>query len=362
MGILRGGRASWTITILLTMAGCSSGATKSAGAPAPTGGAATGHVPTGDAGLSDGGLPDVTFAMSGSVDGGGESFYCAYARMPVTGETAVYSAESHFTPGSHHFLVYRTSYADIPDAGASAHPCTDAEQFANITGSYYEAQTPDTRRNLPPGVAHIFKPGEILLMTAHYLNPTASFLATHVDFRLHTMDPRAVQHEAGSVFFYNYQISIPPMSEATVTRTCPIDHDINVALLWSHMHSRGIAFVATANDPTTGPSNLYATTTWSEPEARVFPTDPPVTLHAGSTITYSCTYENMTSQTIVQGESARTNEMCILHGMYWPRMESASELCLSGMSSMDPPYAADDAGTSSIDTDDAGADAGMASD
>jgi hypothetical protein len=54
----------------------------------------------------------------------------------------------------------------------------------------------------------------------------------------------------------------------------------------------------------------------------------------------------MTPQTIVQGQSAATNEMCILHGMYWPRLDSATELCLSGQSSTDVPPA------------DAGADAG----
>jgi len=322
MGTSTRGHANWIFAVPM-LCGCGAGA--SAAAP-------------------DAGLPDVVFTMSGAVDGDGESFSCVFVQMPTAGETAVYSAESHFTPGSHHFLVYRTSYGAIPAGGGSAHPCTDAEQAVNITGSYYEAQTPDTRRDLPPGVAHVFKPGEILLLTAHYLNPSATALDTHVDFRLHTMDPRAVQHEAGSVFFYNYQISIPPMSEVTVTRTCPIDRDINLALLWSHMHSRGIGFVATTNDPTAGARILYATTTWSEPQARVFPQDPPVTVHAGSTITYSCTYENMTSETIVQGQSARTNEMCILHGMYWPRMDSTGELCFLGASSMGTPAAAD-AGT-----------------
>jgi hypothetical protein len=229
--------------------------------------------------------------------------------------------------------VYRTTNTDIPDGGGAVHPCTDSEQIANITSSYFEAQSPDTTRSLPPGVAHIFKPGEILLMTAHYLNPSATALDTHVDFRLHTMDLRAVQHEAGSVFFYNRQINIPAMSQATATRVCPIDRDINLALLWSHMHSRGVSFVATTDDPTVGPSNLYE----REPQARTFPANPPVTVHAGSTITYSCTYQNMTPDTIVAGPSARTNEMCILHGMYWPRMDSMTELCLSGTSTMDPP-------------------------
>jgi hypothetical protein len=39
-----------------------------------------------------------------------------------------------------------------------------------------------------------------------------------------------------------------------------------------------------------------------------------------------------TPNTIVQGQSAATNEMCILHGMYWPRAREL-EMCAGGVSS-----------------------------
>jgi hypothetical protein len=296
--------------------------------------------PRDNAEKADAGLPDVTFTMSGHVDGGAESFACVYAVMPADrGEIAVPSAESHYTPGSHHFLVYRTSYtrASIPAGGTTVHPCTDAEQISGITGSYYEAQSPDATRRLPPGVAHVFEPGEVLLLTLHYLNPSPAALDTHVEFRLHTMERGSVQQVAGSIFFYNPNIVVPPMSDVTVTRTCPLARDMNLALLWSHMHSRGIDFVATTDDPTAAvrAGELYSTTSWSEPQPRSFPYDPPVTLHAGTSITYSCTYHNPTSSTFVQGQSAATNEMCILHGMYWPRQDALTELCFSGASTED---------------------------
>lgn len=283
---------------------------------------------------------DIVFDMTGHVDANGEMLDCVYVRMPSDrGRIAVGSAESTFTPGSHHFLVYRTSYTAIPASGRSVHPCTDAEQFVGITGSYYEAQTPKVERKLPPGVAHIFEPGEVLLMTAHYLNVTGSSFDTQVTFRLHTEDVAKVKHEAGSIFFYNPSIEVPPFSEVTVTRTCPLDQDIEPALLWSHMHSRGIRFTATSDDVEAARrlGDLYDSTTWSEPSARTFPDDPPVTLHAGSSVTYSCTYRNTTAQTFVAGQSAAKNEMCILHGMYWPRLDSPTELCAFGSSSMSEP-------------------------
>lgn len=279
--------------------------------------------------------------MKGHVDANGELLDCVYVRMPVNrGKIAVGSAESSYTPGSHHFLVYRTSYTDIPESGGTIHPCTDAEQFVGVTGTYYEAQTPTARRDLPPGVAQVFAPGEVLLMTAHYLNATAVGYDTRVHFRLHTEDPLEVKHEAGSIFFYDPQIEIPPLSEVTVTRTCPLDQDIELALLWSHMHARGIKFTATSTDPTATArlGDLYDSTTWSEPTPRTFPYDPPATLHAKSSITYSCAYRNTTSISFEAGQSAATNEMCILHGMYWPRLDSMTELCWGGTSSIGDPH------------------------
>jgi hypothetical protein len=323
-------RSALVVTLgLLGLLSCSSG----------EGSGARSGAPADASSAPDAAGPDVVFTMDGHVDAGSEAFGCLYVRMPTDrGTIAVPSAESHYTPGSHHFLVYRTSYTDMPDGGATAHPCTDAEQIEDITGTYYEAQTPSARRDLPPGVAHLFKPGEILLLTAHYLDSGAAGYDTHVTFQLHTVDPSTIAHEAGSVFFYNWDISIPPMSQVTVTRTCPIPKDVNLALLWSHMHSRGIAFKATTDDAVAAQQagDLYDSNTWNEPTPRAFGESPPVVVHGGSTITYSCTYRNTTDSTFVQGPSAATNEMCILHGMYWPRLDTTTELCLDGTGSTGP--------------------------
>ncbi len=293
-------------------------------AAAPDGSATAGAPPA-----------DITFELSGHVDAGQELQNCLSVQLPSDrGVIAVHSAESHFTPGSHHFLVYRTGRQALNQGEDVPHECTPAEEAIHFDGTFYEVQAPDSRRDLPPGIAHLFQPGEVLLLTSHYLNTTEDDLDCHVSFTLHTMDAADVQQEAGSIFFYNPLISIPPSSRVTVTRTCPITSDIHLALLWSHMHWRGVDFVASSDDPATQDAEpaLYTTTQWDEPPARQFPFDPPVTLHAGSSLTYSCTYVNESDQTVVAGQSASTNEMCILHGMYWPRIDPATEECFSGSS------------------------------
>jgi hypothetical protein len=100
------------------------------------------------------------------------------------------------------------------------------------------------------------------------------------------------------------------------------------------MHKQGSNFVATTDDDAAVDmiGTLYAENDWSEPQPRAYPYDPPVTLHAGTHITFSCDFTNPNSYTLTFGQSAETNEMCILHGMYWPRMSSSNEQCFGGMS------------------------------
>jgi hypothetical protein len=280
------------------------------------------------------GLPDVQFMMDINVPAGAEMLKCIYGAFPSDrGVIAVPSAESHYTPGSHHILAYRSDLTSIPDGQAGVFDCADGAGMMHNKGSYYEAQQPDARHDLPPGVAHKFQPSEVIILQSHYLNTTGKDIAAHVVLTLHTVDPSTIQYEAGTILFSNVRINIGPHSKARVTMVCPIASDINPALLWSHMHKRAMNFVATTDDTAAAAAlgTLYSEPDWSEPQAREYPSSPPVTLHAGSHITFSCDYQNDSDATFTYGNSAEKNEMCILHGMYWPRMPSMNEGCFGGM-------------------------------
>jgi hypothetical protein len=339
--------------------------------PSVTAGAGTGAIsqaganamgqPGAAGGTGPSGLPDLVFNMTGRIEAGAEAMFCQYVQMPKGVKTAVPSAESHYTPGSHHFLVFRTNLTTIPSGEDTSHVCglpgttvaklgtsngiSSAESATGQTGSYYEAQVPNSRRDLPPGVAHVFAPGEILIMTAHYLNVTDAAIDSMIEFRLHTMDPQQVKQEAGTFFLINTQLNIPAHTEVTFTKSCPITKDLNLGLLWSHMHARGYAFRAWTDDPVAtmqlggdvydqpGPDG------WEEPHVQAYPADPPITLHAGSKLMISCTYHNATTRTFTFGSSAETAEMCLLHGMYWPRLDSATERCTNGVTMAGKPVA-----------------------
>jgi hypothetical protein len=277
-------------------------------------------------------LEDIKFEFDATVPAGDELFKCRFGAFPSDrGVIAVPSAESHYTPGSHHLLVYRTDLTSIPDDLPESWNCEDVKWFANVRGTYYEAQQPNEMRHLPEGIAHEFQPGEIVVMESHYINATEEDIDAHVELTLHTMDVRDVTDEAGSIFFNNVNIMVPPHANTSASMTCPISQDIHLALLWSHMHERGVRFQVTTDDPDAadalGP--LLDEEDWSEPKAREYPGGDAYVLHAGSHISTTCDYENDTDAAFVFGTSAKTNEMCILHGMYWPRMASADEQCFT---------------------------------
>jgi hypothetical protein len=307
-----------------------SATSKDASEPAP--GKSGDKVATGNAPkVEDDGT--VNFKFDVAVPAGQELFKCIYGQFPMDSVTAVSSAESHYTPGSHHMLAYRTDLTAIPDGQTGVWDCADGSWIIHERGSYYEAQQPDEQRTLPEGVAHEFQPGEVIIIQAHYINVTDLDIDAHVQFKLHTMDVEDVVQEAGTIYFNDTSIMIPPHARAGVTMTCPIPQDINLAFLWSHMHKRGTHFLVTTDDPIAAAklgSTLYEESDWSEPKPREYPEGEENELHAGSHITFSCEYQNDSDNTFIFGNSAATNEMCILHGMYFPRMSSFSEQCILG--------------------------------
>ena len=286
-------------------------------------------------------LPDVAFEIDVRVDPGEELLRCQYAQMPLDrGIVAVPAVESHYTPGSHHLLAYRTDLNNIPLGQDGDWECYSGGFLQHNRGSYYEAQEPDSYRELPPGIAHKFEPGEVVILQTHYVNASTEALDAHVALTLHTVNPAEVEQEAGSIIFSNTNISVPPHGKQRVTMTCKIPFDIHPAQLWSHMHKWGTRFVATTDDSEAAVAlgdSLYTELSWNEPKPRTYPHDPPITIRAGKTITFSCDFENDTNNTLKYGDSAVTNEMCLLHGTYWPRMAmSAGERCQGGVTSRTP--------------------------
>jgi hypothetical protein len=246
-----------------------------------------------------------------TVPAGTEVYKCQNFKNPFGGAAVeVKEFESHMTSGSHHLLLfYKASATDDP-----IEDCSGLE----FAASPYGSQRPDDGIRYPDGVAALVPGANGFRLQAHYLNTTQQPIDASVKVVFHLALPGTITDHASVLFFNNTDIYIPSGSTPVPqTKTCTVSQDINLIMATSHMHQHGISFTATS-----GGTTIFQTTQWSDPTPAMFA--PPLVLKAGSQVTFTCTYMNDTGAPLYFGESALTNEMCILSGQFYPSTQGLS--------------------------------------
>ena len=255
---------------------------------------------TGGAGSVDAAANDpntVTITMgSFSVPPNQEVFMCQDFDNPFGGvDVAVGKSESDMTPGSHHLHVF---YGEDSPASPTVSACANPFEFRSLL---HVAGQPHLVTQYPAGMAAKLKGSVGLRLQAHYLNTTSSAYTANVVVRLTKVDPSTMTKWVAQLYFNRTVLSVPEGDGQTVTTTCTVPStygQISLISGASHMHSRGVHFVANTS---TG-VNLVDTTKWDEPPIPTY--DPPITLNPGDSITWTCTYNNMTGGTLTFGDSA----------------------------------------------------------
>ena len=244
--------------------------------------------------------------------------------------------EVRFSPGSHHVLLYRTPYTSIPTVDAhgktqDTRAVLDAPDGGtadwDIDGVVAGAQSADAAPivdGLPPNVALKIEGGAVLLMNTHYLNATAKPVSVEARINLWTIPKEQVTQEAGILFFYDPIIRVAPRSTGYAEMTCPVQADITVVNLQTHMHRRGTGgdafLLAPGGAP---PEKIYESDAWEAVPVKKFA--PSMPIKRGSWINYHCNYKNNEDRTVLQGLTTR-DEMCMLFGAYYPK-DAKTELC-----------------------------------
>lgn len=272
----------------------------------------------------------VSFSVETTVEAASEVQLCKYIEMPRDkGDVLAVDRITHaYTQGSHHFLVYQTSLEEMPADGDALVPCDESAWMTIVRGVAYAAQSAEGEIVLPEGVSQRFAAGEVLLVQTHYLNSGNEALSARVDFDLHLTTVEAAPTEAGVLFFFNPIIHVPPNGAASAELSCPIPADANLIFAASHMHKQGTRFRADI-EGAAADRKLYETSEWAEPLPLELD-ESSGKLQAGDRIRYACDFQNTGAQTITAGPSAATDEMCMFIGMYYPRLDSTTELCNAG--------------------------------
>jgi hypothetical protein len=237
------------------------------------------------------------------VPAGSEVYRCQNFANPFGAEAAFDAIESHMSVGSHHLAVfYRDGIADGP-----VEACSGLEFSAGPFGT----QLRDDKVQYPPGIAAGIAPNQGIRLNAHYLNLTSTDFSPTVVVKFHRVDPGAQYQRAGLFTMTNLKIDVPPLQSKTISVDCTAPSNMNLLSVTSHMHSHGVAFRSfVAGEP------LYTSSTWDDPSRQFF--DPVRTIKMGDNVHFECDFVNGTDMPLTFGETARTDEMCVLLGQFYP--------------------------------------------
>ncbi len=242
-----------------------------------------------------------------SVPPGAEVYKCQDFTNPFGKDIGIVKEETTLTAGSHHMFAFvmpnaqltlKDNLVDCPGGGVEFH------DYLTTSG------TPLATTTYPDSTGRIFSSGNGLRLNVHYINATSDPKDAFIVYKVSFVDPATLTNKVGSIFLNQVGVRVPP-GMSTQSKTYTLSQDINLMGDASHMHSRGVHFVASTDSG----QMLYDGTEWQEPKPQSF--DPPLHLAAGTKITWACTYNNPTGQTLTFGESAATNEMCIFPGEFY---------------------------------------------
>jgi hypothetical protein len=278
----------------------------------------------------------VQIKMTSTLEAGLETERCMFYRVPAEG-LYVNRQEIRYTPGSHHVLVFKTPYTDVPtttirgetidtsgvfDCGANG--ATGDWEVQGVAGGAQSAAGPPGIEGLPTDTALKIDGGSLLLVNAHYLNASDKALDAEIYINFYTIAPAQVTREAGIFFMYDPFIRVPAQSASVAREVCPVSKDVTLVNAQSHMHARGVGYVANLLDASGAQvQQLYTTTTWQHVVSKRL--DPPVQISAGQMIDFRCSYTNNETHAVSQGRTTR-DEMCMFIGLYYPR-DTKSEIC-----------------------------------
>jgi hypothetical protein len=251
-----------------------------------------------------------------TVGPGQEIYKCQTFVNPFGADAEIATFHSSMSVGSHHLLV-------LYQENAVASDLTDCSGLT-FGPMPYAAQQPESEISYPTGIAALVKSTQGLRLVAHYLNATTTeTIHATVQVTLSRAPAGSVTQHAGVIFLNNVGAllpgtgGVPPYTVKTISADWTTPAPMSLLYAFGHMHQRTQSLTATYNG-----TMLYTSDSWDNAPLQHY--QPALQLPAGTTITWSCTINNDTGGTLVFGESAQTDEMCIFNGQYYPAVSDAN--------------------------------------
>ena len=154
------------------------------------------------------------------------------------------------------------------------------------------------------------------MLNMHFINTGTT--AVYPKVKLNLLYAKNVQYQAAAMVSFNPCINVPAATalgpgKQTVTRHvhAPVGSKFFVITTHTHKHAVDAEVNYVSGGQTT---NIVNTTDWEHPDVGLWGAPNFLTMKAGDSFTYSCSYENTSSSPVTVGETAATNEMCMASG------------------------------------------------
>jgi Copper type II ascorbate-dependent monooxygenase, C-terminal domain len=252
---------------------------------------------------------------------GFEDTRCVVKRLPTDRPVRIGQIVNDLGDASHHMIVYRL--ADEAET-EEPEPC---EPFVDVLDPAAGAPLAVTQRAeetiaLPAGVAFTLEPGQLIRIELHFINASDEPQELRATTTFVEIPEEEFEQEADFLFVGNPEIEIGPMEEATLGPSfLPMPESltgINVFAITGHQHQWGTNVqVSLSGAPDDEGSPVYAPENfqWDEPENIYH--DPPIEVADGSGFRFTCSWRNMSNETVGFGESVN-DEMCFFWAYYYP--------------------------------------------
>ena len=270
---------------------------------------------------------DVVVSMNLTVKPGEELHKCQLVALPTDSEIEVVAFSHKYTAGSHHFLVFGTDLDAIPSALQGQYDCVNGDEpiMEHARGILYGGQSSEATFPLPAGVGFKMSAHQVLMLQAHYLNPTGSDIPAKIRAGFDTAPPAQIREHAGFMIFYDPFIYVPAQSSATSGIRCSVPSNINVVAAFTHYHQRGTSMRVWVDPSMSQESStpIHETRDWEHPPDF----HGPLAVPAGSAFRFECAYTNADTVDVFQGPNAATSEMCVFAGLYYPQAKAEFDNC-----------------------------------
>ena len=222
------------------------------------------------------------------------------------------------SPTGHHAVLYATTETNFKVG--ETHICTVDDMisisFIGAIGGEGVGASPASK--LPDGLFFRVPAGQALMANTHWLNATDKTVdgqaVLDVEF-----EPASPSRTTADIFVNNGDnFTIPPNSAYTYDVTCPIQQDLNLAMVTNHMHGDGTSVYSELIHSDGTKEMLIQDTTWESdeqfnPNYQKYSVAQPKAIQAGDQYHTHCEWTNATDQPLLFPD-----EMCDGIGFYFP--------------------------------------------